>query len=603
MNRPLHHKSRRPGTAWLLFLGLSLSFSQVAQATLSIVTKSNIRDDGSIRSNSVDADFYTITYDATSTGGASLLQLKIDLEGGLDSAAHWDDGNRGYMAYNWGESSGISQGQVTLEDVTNYDNELTIDFSAGYFNPGDTFVFGYDTDGLWYNSNRGGSFGDAEVTVEALWDNGDITYGSFIKDNNANSTAVLDNAVINGNNSGGDTSGGGGSITTAFDARDVTGNRGDVIPFDIDMSENENTSPFYITGLPDGFRLTQGGKIGNRSWIVDYADIGLTNIITPATFLGQLVLGVKQDTSNAITEGADGTFSGGSSNRAAPSSSYTDFSYAGTSSVSSGKAVLCRDGSEGNSGWASIQERSDPGWGYFMVAKATGNEKVLFKETMTLPINSDFRASAFIANITTASMAQIEFRINGDEVVNTGLIDSWDGNGVAHWQEFNASYATSSVNTTVTFEIVSTGNGVIAIDDVVLAAAYSDDMLVTVHDIGKTDSPIYYTFTLTNNHNVPMDSTFTDTLPGGLVWDTDYEIQDEGGLTLPTPVYGNGNTTITLSGLMIPPGTTELSMRTLPPGLTGPGDYTNVGSISVGGEDFIPQTFTADSTFTVAGAN
>ena len=159
------------------------------------------------------------------------------------------------------------------------------------------------------------------------------------------------------------------------------------------------------------------------------------------------------------------------------------------------------------------------------------------------------------------------------------------------------------MNTTVTFEIVSVGDGVIALDDIVFAGAFTDDMLVTIHDIGKTDSPIYYTFNFSNNDSVDMSTVFEDTLPSGLVWDTGYEIQDAGGLVIPTPAYSNGNTTIVLSGLVLPPGTTELTMRTLPPGLAGAGDYTNLASITVGGEDFLPQVFTQQSTFTVASAN
>lgn len=155
----------------------------------------------------------------------------------------------------------------------------------------------------------------------------------------------------------------------------------------------------------------------------------------------------------------------------------------------------------------------------------------------------------------------------------------------------------TATNTAALFEIVSVGDGAPALDDILFAETFEDDMLVTIHDVGRSGKPMYYGYTFTNSNDVSMTVNFVDTLPSGISWDQDYEPVISGGLTTPTPTFADNGTTISLAGLVLPPGTTNLEMRANPP--TSPGDYSNDAQVTVVDEDFHTATFTAQASLTV----
>ena len=326
-------------------------------------------------------------------------------------------------------------------------------------------------------------------------------------------------------------------------------------------------------------------------FVVPSEDIANVALVPSQTYTGQFLLTINQDIANILTAGSSGTFGGGSSDRASLSSAYTDFSYDSSGSVSNDKFILTNDAQTGNSSWSALEDRNEPGYGYFILGNASGSTRTLFKENLSgLSINTTYHISGFVANVHASEMAELSFRVNGTEIFSTGLIDA-DG----AWQEFGGSYTTAT-NTAVTFEVVSLSDGAIALDDVLFSESFEDNMLVTIHDAAYSDSPLYYNFTFTNSNSVSMTVDFVDTLPSGLTWDSDYlPITD--GLSVPTPVFSNGGTTATISGLELPPGTTQLSIRTAP--TTAIGDYSNTAQVTVVDEDFLSETFSATASFTV----
>ena len=316
------------------------------------------------------------------------------------------------------------------------------------------------------------------------------------------------------------------------------------------------------------------------------------NIAPALTYTGQFMLTVWQDIENALTGGSSGTFGSGNQFRESLSSAHTDFTYDSNGYVGNGKFIVTGDSHEGSTSWLQLKDRQAPDSGYFLLGNATGSEKVLFKESLTgLGENTTHHISAFVANVHSSEMAELSFRVNGTEVFSTGLIDA-----SSDWQEFGGSYTTGVVDTSPTFEIVSVGDGIVALDDVLFSASYEDDMLVTVHDAAYQDSPLYYNFTFVNNNAVSMTVNFVDTLPSGLTWDPEYAPIVE-GVEAPTPSYSDNMTTISYTGLELPPGESSLSIRTAP--TTSVGDYSNEATVTVADEDFLSETFTSEATFTV----
>ena len=560
-------------------MGLTLLVGSHLHASLTIVA------DGSSSYN--DSNFFSVTYGSSSGGGVSLTSLTIDLQAGSDSNAEWDAGDT--FVINTGETT-LNSSNIDMDWISRYWNDptMTVDFTSGYFNPGDVFTFGYDTDNLSGNynnisSNSGGAFGYRDVEVTATWSDGTITSGTFNTDSNTRSTAVLNVPE--------------GTFNTDFTASDIVANRGDEIPLNLDLSSNENTSDFYISGVPDGAYLTEGEEVGDGNWIVPSSDIANVAVVPSLTYTGQFILDITQDIFNVLTAGSSGTFGSGSSNRESLSSAFTDFTYDSSGTVSEGRFIVTDDGDEGSSSWDPVQDRNEPGTGYFLVGNADGGNRTLFKQNIDgLSINTEYHISAFVANLSSTEMAELSFRVNGTEIFSTGLIDS----GAGGWQEFGGSYMTAT-NTAVTFEVMSVGDGVVALDDVLFAESFSDDMLVTVHDVGRSDSPLYYTFTFTNSNSVSMTVNFQDDLPNGLVWDTAYEPLVVGDLSGSAPVYSNNNTSISINGMELPPGTSQLSMRVEPSNVAG--DFTNIATVVVVDEDFLTETYTTQASFTVLSAN
>ncbi len=553
---------------FLLLLGTSL------HASLTIVADG----DSSYYDSS---DFFSVSYDGSSgSGSPSLTSLTIDLRAGSDGNAKWDASDR--FTINYGETT-FDEDEISMEWVDGWSGQMTVDFTQGYFNPGDVFTFGYDTDSLsgnysWIDSDSGGAFGYRDVGVTAHWSNGETTTGAFNTNNSSRSTAVLNVPE--------------GTFETEFTANDIVANRGDEIPLNLNLSNNENTSDYYISGLIDGAHLTHGEEIGDGRWVVSSGDIASVAIVAPITYTGQFVLTINQDIFNTVTGGSSGTFGGGSSSREALSSANTTFSYDSSGSVGNGKHILTDVGNNANSSWKAIEDRNEPDWGYFLVGNADGTEKTLFKESIDgMSINTEYHLSSFVANIHPSQTAELSFRVNGTEIFSTGTLASNSG-----WAEFGGTYMTAT-NTAALFEIVSVGDGAPALDDILFAETFEDDMLVTIHDVGRSGKPMYYGYTFTNSNDVSMTVNFVDTLPSGISWDQDYEPVISGGLTTPTPTFADNGTTISLAGLVLPPGTTNLEMRANPP--TSPGDYSNDAQVTVVDEDFHTATFTAQASLTV----
>ncbi len=568
--------------AWLGVILVSLAVLTESRLHASLTIVAN----GSTSYN--DSDFFSVTYDSShGSGSPSLTNLTLDLRAGSDGNAYWDASDTFIIDEG---STSFSSSVVSMGWVDGTSGSMDIGFDAGHFLAGDVFTFGYDTDWLTGNNgsianDSGGAFGYRDVGVTATWSDGSTSYGVFDRDHSTRSTAVLNVPL--------------GIFHTEFSAEDIVSNRGEEIPLNLDLSQNQNTSDFYISGLPDGAHLSHGEDVGNGAWIVSSTDMANLRLIPSLTYTGQFMLTINQDIYNALTAGSSGTFGGGTSDRESLSSGNTHFTYDSSGTVADNHFIVTDDGDEGNSSWAPLQDRQEPGFGYFLVGNANGYANTLFKQTITgLEINTVYHLSAFVANLSPNEMAEVSFRVDGQEIYSTSLIDSWDGSGTGVWQEFGGSYMTAT-NTSVNFEIVSTSNGVIALDDVLFAESYEDDLLITIHDIGRTDSPMYYTFTLTNNHNVGMTVNFLDTLPAGLVWDEEYEPLVDGNAAVPLPLYSDYSQTVAITGMTLPPGTTYMSLRTLPP--SAGGDYTNQAQVVVADEDFHPETFIAEAVFSVIG--
>ncbi len=550
----------------LLFLIASASSSF---ATVTIVTEGS----SSYRSGS---NFYSVSYDGDGSG-PSLTGLLFDLDAGggggvFDARDHISLGSRSFS------------GRVNADFIYKTSGEAGFYFEDGTFTSGNTLNFGYDTDYLngggayGANNDSGGAFGASDVTVTATFDDGTSFTETFTQDSSTRSTAVLNVE--------------GGTFVTEFSVEDIVSNRGEEIPLNIDVSANENTSDYYISGVSESASLSEGEEVGEGNWIVPSADIANLALVPSQTYTGQFILTINQDIANVLTAGASGTFGGGNSERESLSSAYTDFAYDSSGSVGTDKFILTNDAQIGNSSWSGLEDREQPGYGYFLLGNASGSTRTLFKENLSsLSINTTYHLSGFVANVHSSEMAELSFRVNGTEIFSTGLIDSGGS-----WQEFGGSYTTAT-NTAATFEVVSTGGGgAIALDDVLFSSSFEDNMLVTIHDAAFAENPLYYNFTFTNSNSVSMTVNFVDTLPSGLTWDPGYlPITD--GLSVSLPVFSNGGTTATINGIELPPGTTQLSIRTA--ATTSIGNYSNTAQVTVADDDFLPETFSATASFTV----
>ena len=137
---------------------------------------------------------------------------------------------------------------------------------TGQFTGGHSINLGYDTDyldgGGDFNasSNSGGAFGASDVEVTVTFDDGSSVSGTFQQESARRSTVVLNTSQ--------------GPVHTEFSLDDVVSNRGEEIPLNIDISNNENTSDYYISGLPDGAYLTEGEEVGDGNWIVLQRTLG-----------------------------------------------------------------------------------------------------------------------------------------------------------------------------------------------------------------------------------------------------------------------------------------------------------------------------------------
>jgi hypothetical protein len=554
-----------------LLMGLLLLIASPVYATLTIVTEG--------KSSYKDNYFYSVSYDGDGSG-PSLTGLVFDLDagggGGVFDANNGKGGSMGLGSRTFG-------GEIWADIVYQSSGEAGIYFESGHFDSGNSLNFGYDTDYLdgggvyGASNNSGGAFGASDVSVTAKFDDGSSVTGTFVQDSSTRSTALL-NA-------------GPGTFVTDFSVDDVVSNRGEEVPLNIDTSSSENTSDYYISGLPDGAYLTEGEEVGDGNWIVPSEDIANVALVPSKTYTGQFLLTINQDIANILTAGSSGTFGGGSSDRESLSSAYTDFSYDSAGNVSKNRFILTNNSQTGNSKWSALEDRNEPGYGYFLLGKASGKTRSLFKENLSgLSINTTYHISGFVANVHFSQMAELSFRVNGTEIFSTGLIDA-DG----YWQEFGGSYTTAT-NTAATFEVVSVNKGAIALDDVLFSESFEDNMLVTIHDAAFANNPLYYNFTFTNSNSVAMTVNFVDTLPEGLTWDPNYlPITD--GLEVPTLTFSNGDTTATIHGLELPPGTTQLSIRTA--ATTAIGDYSNTAQVTVADEDFLSETFSATASFTV----
>ncbi|MDB4632452.1 hypothetical protein OAG35_01000 [bacterium] len=556
-----------------ILMGLLVLIASPTYATLTIVTEGS----SSYRANY----FYSVSYDGDGSG-PSLTGLVFDLDaGGGGGVFDANNGNGGSI----GLGSRTFGGGIWADYVYQSSGEAGIYFESGYFDSGNSLNFGYDTDYLdgggtfGASDNSGGAFGASDVSVTATFDDGTSITETFTQDSATRSTAVLNAGV--------------GTFTTEFSLEDVVANRGEEIPLNIDRSANENTSDYYISGLPEGVVLSEGVEVGDGSWIVPSVDIGNLAIVPSQIYTGQFLLTINQDIANVLTAGSSGTFGGGSSDRASLSSANTDFSYDSSGSVSDNSFILTNDAQTGSSSWSALEDRNEGGYGYFLLGNASGDNRALLKDNISgLSINTTYHISGFVANVHPSEMAELSFRVNGAEIFSTGLIDSGGS-----WQEFGGSYTTAT-NTAATFEVVSVNYGAIALDDVLFSESFEDNMLVTIHDAAFANNPLYYNFTFTNSNSVAMTVNFVDTLPEGLTWDPKYlPITD--GLEVPTLTFSNGDTTATINGLELPPGTTQLSIRTA--ATTAIGDYSNTAQVTVADEDFLSETFSATASFTVIG--
>ena len=85
------------------------------------------------------------------------------------------------------------------------------------------------------------------------------------------------------------------------------------------------------------------------------------------------------------------------------------------------------------------------------------------------------------------------------------------------------------------------------------------------------DSPpvqLYYTYDLTNNEEDEYSVDFINTLPDGLIFDTEY-IEVTGTLTGSPLSFSNGNQTVSANNIVIHPGTNTIKLRTLETSMSG----------------------------------
>ena len=85
---------------------------------------------------------------------------------------------------------------------------------------------------------------------------------------------------------------------------------------------------------------------------------------------------------------------------------------------------------------------------------------------------------------------------------------------------------------------------------------------------GAAPRSLYYTYAFENDQTIPKAGAFFDSLPDGLVWDTNYTPVTTGSLSVDV-VYSNGNRDARIDKMMIPPGKSSLTLCTTATSMTG----------------------------------
>ncbi len=311
-----------------------------------------------------------------------------------------------------------------------------------------------------------------------------------------------------------------------FAANDVFGIMETAIPLNIEFGEVTSDNPFRIYGLPDGAILSHGFQTRSGFWIVPANRIENIAVIPPKGYHGIRTLQVAQAGSNQFPVASFGTFgSGFSSTGGNQLNRFTGFSYSvlpplgGLLPPGSGKYAVLK--STPFLGTANIQDRTNPGNGYFTVFNLNTSDGILEYTFSGLQPNGLYEFSFWTGNINTVLNGFLEplnigvTRTDGDEVealYNTSDIPGirlnfsdpqklWEQHGVVIRNDNRSSM-------TLRMENLTPGllSSLFTMDDISFSRLITDEMQLTVlgPEINSEDSIGF------NNDLIPITVNFGD---------------------------------------------------------------------------------------------